>query len=256
MSRDLPPFPSERDELFSAPGYPKPFEFNEAVAAVFDDMVSRSVPLYAETLRALGTIVTHLKGAHKGPGTLLDVGCSTGTTLLTLGRLLPPGWTLIGVDPSAAMLRQAERKCEALAGRHALRFIQARGQDCDFSGADGVILNYTLQFLPVRDRQPLLQGIGAGMNPGGFLFLSEKIRFPSSQEQELTTAFYESFKRSNGYSETEIARKKEALENVLVPMTEAEHLLMLRQAGFATIMQLCRWLNFASWLALKPGRTR
>ena len=41
------------DHIFAGEGFPRPFEFNEAVVEVFDDMVSRSVPLYREVIDAL-----------------------------------------------------------------------------------------------------------------------------------------------------------------------------------------------------------
>jgi tRNA (cmo5U34)-methyltransferase len=112
-------------------------------------------------------------------------------------------------------------------------------------------MNYTLQFLPVGDRRPLLGEIFRTLNPGGMLFLSEKVRFPASLRQELVTMLYEDFKRGHGYSESEIARKKEALENILVPLTIAEHEEALLQCGFAHVSMLSLWLNFCTWLAMK-----
>ena len=41
----------KRDTLYDQPRHPVPaFEFNRAVAAVFDDMIRRSVPLYTEII--------------------------------------------------------------------------------------------------------------------------------------------------------------------------------------------------------------
>ena len=38
------------DKIYSHPQSVHPFEFNERVVEVFDDMISRSVPLYRESI--------------------------------------------------------------------------------------------------------------------------------------------------------------------------------------------------------------
>jgi tRNA (cmo5U34)-methyltransferase len=62
---------------------------------------------------------------------------------------------------------------------------------------------------------------------------------------------YYSFKRRNGYSDNEIARKREALENVLVPYTISENLEMIRRNGFKIVDTFFQWYNFAGFLCLK-----
>lgn len=48
----------DRDQLFRNPKNPiPPFEFNTAVANVFDDMIHRSVPMYAEIIRRQAQII-------------------------------------------------------------------------------------------------------------------------------------------------------------------------------------------------------
>jgi tRNA (cmo5U34)-methyltransferase len=61
------------------------FKFDDEVAAVFDNMISRSVPLYAEQQRIIVEVVKR----YWRPGyDIYDLGCSTGTTLINLGREL------------------------------------------------------------------------------------------------------------------------------------------------------------------------
>ena len=69
--------------------------------------------------------------------------------------------------------------------------------------------------------------------------------------QEIITDLYYDFKRRNGYSELEISQKREALENVLVPVTPKEQLEMLDDAGFDYSEMLFRWYNFASYIGMK-----
>lgn len=238
----------EADRIFAGSRYPKPFEFNEDVAAVFDDMVTRSVPGYFEVLQALAA----WGGRFFQPRSrVIDVGCSTGTALEVLGQVLPAGARLVGIDPSTPMLARAECKLAALRNRHEVQLRCESALDSDFSDASIVVMNYTLQFLPVARRRELLARIHAGLRPGGLLFLSEKVRFSTPELQEAVTGIYESFKERQGYSAQEIARKKEALDNVLVSLTGDEQMALVARAGFASCAPILQWHNFLTLVALK-----
>ena len=89
------------------------------------------------------------------------------------------------------------------------------------------------------------------MRPGGILILSEKIRFADVHLQDLNTDLHHAFKRANGYSELEIAQKRNAIEEVLIPETLVEHQQRLRTAGFSSIDVWFQCFNFASLVAIK-----
>ena len=72
------------------------------------------------------------------------------------------------------------------------------------------------------------------------------------EERRLTQAALANFKRSNGYSDLEIARKRSAIENVLIPETLATHRQRLRAAGFGSVDVWFQCFNFASMIAIKP----
>ncbi|WP_426101056.1 hypothetical protein [Massilia sp. TSP1-1-2] len=63
--------------------------------------------------------------------------------------------------------------------------------------------------------------------------------------------FYYNMKRANGYSETEIARKREALENVLIFYRLEENVELLTRNGFHAADTFFRWYNFACIVAVK-----
>ena len=113
------------------------------------------------------------------------------------------------------------------------------------------MLNFTLQFIAPDQRKTLLQNIYQGMNPGGALILSEKIVFENDDAQKLQAQLHLSFKKANGYSELEIAGKRTALENVLVPETEAAHHERLLSCGFQQVETWFQCFNFLSILAVK-----
>lgn len=239
----------EKDQLFARGPWPKPFVFNQEVVRVFDDMVCRSIPLYQEVLAC----AAHWARAYYQPGTrIIDIGCSTGTFLELLGRLIQQPAILVGIDNSPAMLAKARQKLARLDPIHQVELIAENAETCSFANSSVVVINYTLQFLPLPQRQTLLRSIYQGLVPGGLLFLSEKVQSPSPQLQETITHHYEAFKAHNGYAHSEIERKKEALETVLVPLTETQQVQMLHDSGFEPVDSLIKLHNFVSWVALKP----
>ena len=238
------------DDIFQYGGYPRPFAFNEKVADVFDDMVVRSVPLYADVTRnaARWALSYYQEGRI-----IYDIGCSTGTTLAAIAGLMAGRGRFVGIDSSRPMIDMAAHKLKGLSERHELRLICGDALVESYPEAAVVIANYTLQFLPVLKRGELLARAYAGLSPGGLLFVSEKCCSPTPEFQETMTAFYEGFKAKNGYSASEIARKKEALENVLVPLTSVQLERMVVEAGFAAAEPIMRWHNFVTFVALKKA---
>ena len=114
-----------------------------------------------------------------------------------------------------------------------------------------VVMNYTLQFLPVEDRGPLLRRIVEGLVPGGLLLLSEKVVDEDAHMESLLVDLHHEHKRRNDYSQLEISRKRAALENVLIPETVAAHRRRLADAGFAHTGVWLRYFNFVSIVAIK-----
>lgn len=236
------------DQVFRKTSFPKPFRFNEEVASVFDDMVQRSIPQYA----LVTEIAVEWASRYYQPDTMVyDIGCSTGTFLDLLSRRLDSPARMVGIDLSEPMVQKARQKMTNMPNRHSVDF---RCQDaCDilFQKASVIVVNYTFQFLEITKRRQLFRQIYDALVPGGILFFSEKVRCNHSEFQETITDLYEHFKESHGYTKSEIARKKEALENVLVPFTEEEYRVHLKDVGFQSMDSVSKWLNFMSFVAQK-----
>jgi tRNA (cmo5U34)-methyltransferase len=241
----------DRDNLFDTPSAPIPFEFNKDVAQVFDDMVSRSVPMYEDVTKA----VVEWAGEVYQPGTnIYDLGCSTGTTIGAMcadfsrhnkfGRF-------VGIDNSQAMLSKAEAKLLPWLAEHEIVLKTDDIQFTSIYNASTVIMNYTLQFVQVEDRLQVMKNIYDGLNPGGILILAEKVASESVLLNRKQIKLYETFKQKQGYSRTEIERKKEALDNVLVPLTLENQMDMIKAAGFAHVEPVYKWNNFVTLIAEK-----
>jgi tRNA (cmo5U34)-methyltransferase len=239
------------DDIFEGTSRVEEFEFNDEVAAVFDDMVSRSVPFYNEVQRIIVEVAErYLTEA----GVMYDVGCSTASTICSLAETAPPSTTFVGIDPSDAMLRKAQEKVNALNSDAKITFIASSIQDVDLAeDVDVITMLYTLQFVRPLDRLEVLTRLYESLRPGGCLLIAEKVLADNMFARRLYIDLYHRHKQASGYSPTEISRKREALENVLIPFTNKENLELLSQAGFTEVEQAFRWYNWAAYIAVKPA---
>ncbi len=238
------------DNLFSDPlRAPGPFRFDHEVVDVFPDMIRRSVPGY-ETVIAMSGLLAQ-RYVQDGSN-VYDLGSSLGATTFALrSNLIDRDCQLIAVDNSPAMI---ERCKELLAAHNEGPSVELREDDMlttPLENASMVTLNYTLQFAPVPERDGFLQRIADALRPGGVLVLSEKVVFPDPALNQLNIDLHHDFKRAHGYSDLEIAGKRDAIENVLVPETLDRHRERLTAAGFRSCDVWFQCFNFASIIALR-----
>ena len=238
-----------KDDIFLGNNCPTKFEFNSGVAEVFDDMLERSVPLYRE---CQDLTVNWCKSLATPDRCVYDLGCSTGSLLLLLGESIPTisRVPLIGVDNSAAMLSKAREKLKN--SPNSVDFIKAN-LDASFSFKDScaIVMNYTLQFIPLENRVSLLKKIHKSLIPGGGFILNEKVLSENELLGETFVEMHHDFKKGHGYSKMEISKKREALENVLVPLKLSKTITLVREAGFTAVDIFFKWNNFAGLIALK-----
>lgn len=224
------------------------FVFDENVANVFSDMIRRSVPGYESIVTMLGVFAEQYVTDDSN---VYDLGCSLGASTLSMrSRLLHKNCKMIAIDNSEAM---AER-CRQNIGLQEGPSVEVSCDDIrkiNIESASLAVLNFTLQFLPLEDRESLLANIANNMLPGGALVLSEKITFEDPAECALNEELHLAFKKANGYSELEIAQKRSAIENVLIPETLAVHLERLKNAGFSKAQVWFQCYNFVSIVAVK-----
>ncbi len=238
-----------RDDIYALPlENVGAFAFDEQVVGVFPDMIARSVPGYGSILAMIG----ELAATYAVPDSnVYDFGCSLGAASLVMQSRIPTSCEIQAIDSSPAMIAALEEKLAKDSGRCRLHAIKADILKTPVDHASFSVLNFTLQFVPLAARLELLSRIARNTLPGGALVLSEKICFADASQQRLMTDLHHQFKRANGYSALEIAQKRTALENTLVPETLTAHLDRLQQAGFATASCWFQCFNFVSILAVK-----
>ena len=225
------------------------FKFGTTVANVFDDMVNRSVPYYGEMQR----MIAELAADHAKDGTYVyDLGCSTGTTMIGMNTLVPENIEFIGVDDSSQMLEKCDTKLQEAGFTRKYQLVNADlNKSVDIKNASVVVLCLTLQFVRPIYRERLVRTIYDGLNKDGVLILIEKILAEESDFNRDFIKYYYDMKRRNHYTEMEIAQKREALENVLIPYKLSENITLLREAGFANYEIFFKWYNFSGMIAVK-----
>lgn len=225
------------------------FQFDQSVVAVFPDMIKRSVPGYSTIIHMIGQIAERYASSGSN---VYDLGCSLGAATLAMRhRITAADTRIIAVDNSHDMLAQCQQIMEADSGLIPVELFCDDVQNVQIQQASICVLNFTLQFIPLEDRARVLQGISNGMRAGGVLILSEKIAFEDPEHQELMIELHHNFKRANGYSDLEIAQKRSALDNVLIPETLRCHRDRLLASGFRSVDCWFQCFNFASIIAFK-----
>ncbi len=240
-----------RDEIYTKESANSgSFEFDEAVASVFPDMLKRSIPGYAASIQAIGTLAAR----YVQPGTrCYDLGCSLGAATLAMQRNINvEGCRITAVDSAAAMISGCRKSIAANASKGPpVAIVQGDVREIKIAQASMVVMNYTLQFLAPAERQDMLRKIADGMLPGGILLLSEKVIDDDPSTEKLLVELHHEFKRRNHYSDLEISRKRTAIENVLIPDSVATHRKRLVAAGFSHVGVWLRYFNFVSFVATK-----
>jgi len=236
------------DKIYSQENDEKPFRFNDDVAKVFPDMLQRSIPGYAATIEAIGALAARYVRENTN---CYDLGCSLGAATIAMRQgIRRPGCRITGVDTAPAMIERcrevvAEDDRQSSPGT-SVELIQGDIRDVGMENSSMVVLNYTLQFLPMGDRDNLMRSIYDGLNDGGLLVLSEKVIDENDEMEQLLVDLHH-----EDYSALEVSRKRAALENVLTPETVATHRARLAAAGFSHTAVWLRYFNFVSIVAIR-----
>lgn len=243
--------PVNKDVLYSNPiDSLSPFKFDETVVNIFPDMLQRSIPGYSTIIYAIGLLAERHAQAHS---VCYDLGCSLGAVAISMyEHITTNNCKIIAVDSSKAMLKQFRKNLKpTTTAKPELEILCADICDISIENASVVVLNFTLQFIPIKHRKTLLNKIYHGLLPNGILILSEKLGAKDLRQQNLQVDLHHAFKNAQGYSNLEISQKRLALENVLLAESFSTHKNRLKAVGFNSIFTWFQYFNFASIIALK-----
>jgi tRNA (cmo5U34)-methyltransferase len=226
------------------------FKFDERVVDVFPDMIQRSVPGYGTLISTIGILAARYAQANSN---CYDLGCSLGAVTISMRQRIEQEYChIIAIDNSPEMIKRGEQLiAKDSQSTTPVELICSNIQDVEIKNASVVVLNFTLQFIPLADRLQLIEQIYQGLNKDGILILSEKVAFDSESHDNFHIDVHHDFKRANGYSDLEISQKRSALENVLIPESITDHHQRLKQAGFGFVDTWFQCFNFVSMVAKK-----
>lgn len=239
---------TKRDNIYSEPHTAvSGFVFDGKVAQVFSDMIKRSVPGYDTVINMTSVLANQYVQADSR---CYDLGCSLGASSMAMqSGIRVQGCTITAVDNSEDMLNQARGLLPPAGDGAPIELVCADVMDIEMEHASMVVLNFTLQFIPLDRRLELLKRIHQALLPGGILVLSEKITFDDAEEERLQMEMHHAFKRANGYNDLEISQKRTALDNVLIPETLQQHRERLLAAGYSRADLWFQCFNFVSLVA-------
>ncbi len=245
-----------KDTLFNQ-SLNKRFCFDEKVAHVFDDMLERSIPYYHEMLNLGAYFIAQNLKENIYPKSLpkplpkpliYDLGCSTGNFFIALNQQIQQEIELVGIDNSMPMLKKAQEKLKDF---NNVRFECMDFLEVEFKEASAFSLLFVLQFVRPMQREVLLKKIYNSLALNGVLLVGEKIMSEDRILDKQMIELYYLYKQNQGYSHNEIAFKREALENVLVPYSLKENVALLESVGFKHVEAVFKWVNFTLLVARK-----
>lgn len=220
--------------------------FGGEVAKTFSDHVRRSVPLYEVGHDLVCKVSDYFV---QNDSTVYELGVSTGSLLRKLAtRHAAKSATFVGLDIEEPMIAQARAEMGDLAN---VRLVVDDALLHEYQPADLIIAYYTVQFVPPKRRQQLIERVYQSLNWGGAFLLFEKVRGSDARFQDMMTGIYTDFKIDQGYGPDEIVAKSRSLKGVLEPFSTQGNIDLLKRAGFVDIMSVMKWVCFEGFLAIK-----
>jgi tRNA (cmo5U34)-methyltransferase len=236
-----------RDEMFNHEEHVADFAFDEDVTRVFPDMIGRSVPGYWQIVDGIGL----LSKRFIQPKTVVyDLGTSLGAVAWSVYQ--NTSHPVIAVDVSQAMISQFAKNLDALEKIVAITPVLADVLDYSLpSDISFCTLNFTLQFIPVEKRKPLLQKIYHSLTDQGALVLSEKLHFSNVEEESRIRTWHHDWKHQQGYSRQEIEQKSKSISKIMPTESLETHVQRLKSVGFQHITLWYQTYSFVSLVAEK-----
>jgi len=229
--------------------YEKNWTFkSKNIAENFDNHVKQSVPLYEETQRMVTEISTFYL---RNNDCIIDLGCSTGTTILKINQAINKDIEYIAIDDSEQMIDICKKNLQNIN----INFINKNIESFDFFDIKKplslVTSLYCLQFLNIEQRKDIVRKIYQKLRLGGAFILVEKIRSENSFFNEMMMDLYHDMKMRNGLTPKDNVKKSRSLRGVMNPISIDENKSLLLQAGFSKIDIFFKWHNFIGFISEK-----
>ena len=210
----------------------------------FDEHIDWSIRGYSNLL---GDIIGFSRYFVEGNTNVVDLGCSTGKTterMLLHNKDHCKDATYIGVEIAEGFFDNLDERLKTLTKKEPwaqVEFHKGDVRDYEFNNCSLVTSIFTLQFMPKKDRETVIERIYDGLNVGGAFIFAEKIYTENAFIQDMLTFNYYDFKCQK-FDYDDIMSKEQTLRHMLKPNTWKEIEDMLMGAGFKSVQVF--WQNF------------
>ena len=210
----------------------------------FDEHIDWSIRGYSNLL---GDVISFSRYFVEDNTNVVDIGCSTGKTtekMLLHNKDHCKNATYVGIEIAKGFYDNLDERLVDLSKKEPwaqVEFIKDDVRHYNFDNCSLVTSIFTLQFMPKRHRQEVIQNIYNGLNEGGAFIFGEKIYTEDAFIQDILTFNYYDFKRQN-FETQDIMDKEITLRHMLKPNTWPEIETMLKSSGFRSVQVF--WQNF------------
>lgn len=226
------------------------WSFGKKVPRNFTKHISKSVPFYLDGHE----IICELSDFFlKSKSVCYDIGSSTGSLLCKIsGRHPNKELKFIGLDSVKEMITQAKKESKQNSNNKNKIYFQNRDIiKHNLKKNDLIISYYTMQFIPPRYRQNIINKIYKSLNWGGAFIMFEKLRASDARFQDIFSIVYNDFKLKNGFSSENIIQKTRSLKGILEPFSDKGNLGLIKRSGFEDCISIFQWLSFKGYLCIK-----
>lgn len=207
----------------------------------YTDGPPRLVPGYAGMQRMASVLLAE----HVGDGgKVLVLGAGGGLELKAFAESHPT-WDLLGVDPSAEMLKLAERVLGPLASRVTLQ--EGTIDDARYGPFDGATCLLTMHFLSLDERRRTAAEMRRRLKPGA-PFVVAHFSIPEGT-RALWLARFGAFAIASGVDPDKAAKARDGIGERLPILTPEQDEAVLRDAGFKDISLFYAGFTFRGWVA-------
>lgn len=220
----------------------KPNAFGHASSA-YAEGPPRQVPGFASLHRMVSLLLAE---AVPADGNILVLGAGGGLELKALAEA-QPGWSFLGVDPSADMLALARQAI----GPHADRVQLQHGyiEDAPEGAFDGATCLLTFHFIPREERLETLRQVRRRLRKGAPFVLAH-VSFPQTEpERSQWIARHVAFSAAPGTDPAQLESARQAIGTRLTILAPHEEEAMLAEAGFFGVSLFYAGLSFKGWVA-------
>ncbi|AHE51995.1 class I SAM-dependent methyltransferase [Sphingomonas sanxanigenens] len=220
----------------------KNFSDPDAVAR-YEDGPRRFVPGLEALHRMTGLLLAERMPAD---ARVLVLGAGGGQELRAMADA-HPGWTFVGVDPAAEMLRLAGR----VLGPHRERVELVEGyiDDAPAGPFDGATCLLTLHFLDAAERERTVRAIHDRLRPGA-PFVAAHASFPqAAAERDVWLDRYANYPIAMGADPDQVNGARAAVAASLHSFDPETDEAIIRAGGFADVRLFFTAFTWRGWIA-------